>query len=578
MNQSCLHADLQRLRRRMESLYGAEADTCLERLVMTAGRYDIHPASRPPPQSWTQADILLIAYGDILQNLPERPLVTLKRFLDQHLKHVFNWVHLLPFFPYSSDDGFAVMHYRNINPKLGTWADLRALQEHFQLAFDLVLNHVSAKSGWFSDYLIGVAPARHYFIEVDPADDCSAVVRPRCGLPFTSFMTREGVRHVWTTFSPDQIDLNYTQPDVLFEIFDLLLYYIAMGARMIRLDAVAYLWKKPGTTCINLPETHEIVRLFRDWLALNAPDVRLLTETNVPQAENISYFGVGDEAHMVYQFVLPPLLLHTLLVGNTTALAQWAGALPAPPPGCTFLNFTASHDGIGLRPLEGLLAQTDIQRLCALVRQQGGDVSERTNADGSQSPYELNITWFDALTGAGPYAGPEHVQRFLCSQLIALALKGVPALYFNSLVATPNDRAGVERTRQPRAINRRKWMETDLLKQLNDPATATARVFHECRRVLQLRARHPAFHPDGPQKVLDCGSACFALERTAPDGSESIVCLSNCTAQRLALDLHSHQQLPSALYDILHDHRVYKRNAVNLVPYQTVWLSGVAPH
>ena len=562
----------------MERLYGAEADACLKRLVMMVGRYGIRPDRRPPARGWTQADVLLIAYGDMLQNLPERPLVTLKRFLDQHLKQVFTWVHLLPFFPYSSDEGFAVMHYRNVNPALGTWSDLQALQEHFQLVFDLVLNHVSAKSGWFSDYMAGVAPARHYFIEVDPAADWSAVVRPRCGVPFTSFATREGARHVWTTFSSDQIDLNYAHPDVLFEVLDLLLYYIAMGARMIRLDAVAYLWKKPGTTCINLPETHEIVRLFRDWLTLTAPDVKLLTETNVPQAENISYFGGGDEAHMIYQFVLPPLLLHTLLVENTTALMQWAGTLPEPPPGCAFLNFTASHDGIGLRPLEGLLAPADIQHLCTLVRQQGGDVSERRNTDGSQSPYELNITWWDALAGAGPYAGSEHVQRFLCSQLIALALKGVPAVYFNSLAATPNDNVSVERARQPRAINRRKWMENDLMAQINNPATAAARVFHEYRRVIQLRARQPAFHPDGRQKVLDYGSACFALERTAPNGSESIVCISNCTARQLALKLCPNQQLPRPLYDILHDHQVYKHASVSLAPYQTVWLSNVAPH
>ncbi|MDD5676394.1 MAG: sugar phosphorylase [Kiritimatiellae bacterium] len=579
MNLYNSHPDLQRIRRRLERLYGANADACLLRLIMTAGRYGITSDRRPSPRPrWTQADALLIAYGNMVQNPSERPLVVLKRFLDQHLKHDFTWMHLLPFFPYSSDDGFAVVHYRNVNPELGTWADIQALGEHFLPVFDLVLNHVSAKSGWFSDYLAGVAPGRHYFIEADPNSNWSAVVRPRCGAPFAPFITRAGVRHVWTTFSADQIDLNYAQPDVLFEILDLLLYYIAMGARMIRLDAIAYLWKGPGTSCIHLPETHEIIRLFRDWLALTAPDVMLLTETNVPQAENFSYFGAGDEAHLVYQFSLPPLLLHSLLAGNTAALTQWAGALPEPPPGCTFLNFTASHDGIGVRPLEGMLAQADIRRLCAIVRQQGGYVSERTNADGSSSPYELNISWFDALTGTGPYAGLEHVQRYLCSQWIALALKGVPAVYLNNLVATPNDTAGVERTQQPRAINRRKWMEKDLLEQMNDPTNAAARVFHEYRRVLRLRAQHPAFHPEGGQRILDCGQSCFVLERTAPDESESILCVSNCTARHLELNRVSLPPWSDSLRDILHGHRVYKHASVNLAPYQTVWLTEVSPH
>jgi len=120
--------------------------------------------------------------------------------------------------------------------------------------------------------------------------------------------------------------------------------------RIARLDAVAFLWKELGTNCLHLPETHELVKLFRDVCEIVAPRAIILTETNVPHAENVSYFGQGDEAHMVYQFSLPPLLLHAFITGNGQYLTHWASGLEPPPAGCTFFNFTASHDGVGVRP------------------------------------------------------------------------------------------------------------------------------------------------------------------------------------------------------------------------------------
>ena len=343
-----------------------------------------------------------------------------------------------------------------------------------------------------------------YFIEVDPAADLSAVVRPRSLPLLTAVTTPAGKRLVWTTFSDDQIDLNFANPDVLFELLDILLFYISMGARIIRLDAIAYLWKRIGTPCIHLPETHEVVKLFRDFLELVAPDVLLLTETNVPQPENYSYFGNGDEAHAVYQFALPPLLLHALQSGTSKYLTAWASALPVLPAGCAVLNFTASHDGIGVRPLQGLLPDEEIRTLVERVRTLGAEVSTQRNSDGSDSPYELNITYFDAMRGNGD-PDPLHVQRFLCSQTIPMVLKGIPAVYFHSLTATPNDVEGVKRTGRARSINRRKWSQNELEDALKDEKSPAARVFREYTRLLQLRAQHAAFHPDGAQRILEYG-------------------------------------------------------------------------
>ena len=575
MNPSSACIIHERLQARLRRLYGDNTERIAERLAMLVGRYGLLPASRTPAPRWDARDTILIAYGDMIRAPGEKPLATLTAFANRHLQEAIRTIHLLPFFPYSSDDGFSVIHFRNVDPNLGDWPEIRTLNEHFRLMFDLVLNHVSSQSGWFQDYQAGVAPGRHYFIEADPAADHAAVVRPRSLPLLTAVTTPAGKRWVWTTFSNDQIDLDYSNPDVLFELLDILLFYVSMGARILRLDAIAFLWKKNGTPCIHLPETHEIVKLFRDLLDLVAPDVLLLTETNVPQPENLSYFGAGDEAHMVYQFSLPPLLLHALQTGTSRHLRAWAAALPPPPPGCTYLNFTASHDGIGVRPLQDLLPTAEIQALVERTRNRGGQVSTRRNRDGTDSPYELNITYFDALRG-NRADDPFHLPRFLCSQTVMLALRGIPAVYFHSLTATPNDLDGVRRTGRARSINRRKWDRDDLQSALDDPSTPTACIFREYTRLLRLRADQPAFHPDGAQRVLDFGDRVFAVERTAPDQSQTLLAISNFTDQPVTIPL-DHPGWPAGMQT----HRDLLRNAppdiagndLRLAPYQTLWLA-----
>jgi len=352
----------ERIRERLGRLYGEAAlPRLMDRLQLIIGRYGVGADCLPEAAGcapWDQTDAVLISYGDMVCASQEAPLATLRRFLEQHVGDAISSLHLLPLFPYSSDDGFAVIDYRQIDPALGRWADLDALADDYRLMLDLVINHVSSQSRWFRAYTNGMAPERHYFIEVDPKADLSAVVRPRTSALLRSVQTPYGERHVWATFGQDQIDVDFSNPDVLFEYLDILLFYVHHGAQIIRLDAIAYLWKQLGTSCIHLPQTHEIVKLLRDLLNLVAPRVLVVTETNVPHAENISYFGNGDEAHLVYQFSLPPLLLHAMHSGNGRYLTEWAAALAPPPPGCTYFNFTASHDGIGVRPLEGLLPQS----------------------------------------------------------------------------------------------------------------------------------------------------------------------------------------------------------------------------
>lgn len=577
MSNSSRRTILNRLEDRFHRLYGDRAPECVRRLKLLISPYEDRFCPVPHSARWSQGDNVLITYGDMVHRPHEKPLKTLCRFLQRHAAGSIDTVHLLPFFPSSGDDGFSVIDYERVDPTLGAWSDVQALAGRFRLMFDLVLNHCSRRSQWFRDYVTGVAPARDYFIELAPDTDLSSVVRPRATPLLSAVETRVGERWVWTTFSSDQVDLNFANPDVTLEFIDILLLYISMGARIIRLDAIAYLWKQLGTSCIHLPQTHEVVKIFRDVLELVAPHVILLTETNVPHEENISYFGSGDEAHMVYNFSLPPLLLHALQTGSARHLTEWCDSLAAPPSGCTFLNFTASHDGIGVRPAEGLLPDGEIQRMAERTRRLGGHVSERATPDGSTSPYELNITYLDAL--ADPEKGesdPLLIDRFLCSQAIMLALRGIPGIYFHSLVGTRNDHDSVQSRGMPRAINRHKWDHDTLETHLADPDDSHAIIFERYRRMLATRCQQPAFHPDGIQNTLRLSDQVFAIERISPDGRQKLLSISNVTPGPAMVELSDKdtELADQRLRDLLHpDAEPQRGPQFRLAPYQTLWLT-----
>lgn len=523
----------ERIRGRLRRIYGDRADDVFHRLTELVAHSSAGRASVGDPHDlWSERDAVLITYGDQVRADGETPLTTLRRFLVDHgLTDVLSTVHILPCFPYSSDDGFSVIDYTRIDPNLGTWDDVAALGQQVDLMFDLVLNHCSQEHEWFQRFLSGDEKYRNYFITVDPGTDLSMVIRPRSLPLLTPFETADGTRYVWTTFSGDQVDLNYANPDVLLDMLGVLLLYIERGARIIRLDAIAYLWKQIGTPCIHLPETHEVVKLMRDVVDAVAPGVILLTETNVPHRENVSYFGDGDEAQMVYQFSLAPLLLDAFLHQDATPLNDWLSQLEPPRPGTTYFNFTASHDGIGVRPLEGLVSPERLVRLVNAVDERGGQISMRGNPDGTESPYELNITYFSAL-GGPEVTHEEHIRRFLSSQAIMLALQGMPGIYFHSLVATPNFTAGVEETGRARTINRRKFDRNELEARLADSEGFEQQVLEGYRHLLSVRRQQAAFHPDAAQTVLTPQHpAQIAFLRTSTDTVQQILVIANCCGE-----------------------------------------------
>ena len=579
MNTHISSSKLKVIRRRLARVYGIEeADILLDRLYRMVGRYGVGAQLNQNSPNLTARDVVLITYADMVKSSSEEqsPLGALKEFCTARLKGAVSAIHILPFYPWTSDDGFSVVDYREVSPDYGTWDDVSKLGEEFELMFDLVLNHCSSKSPWFKEYVSGVEPGLNYIMEGNPKTDLSMVVRPRSTPLLTPYQTRKGERHVWTTFSADQVDLDWTSPDLLFEFLDIILYYVSIGCKILRLDAVAFLWKKIGTDCLHLPETHEIIKLIRNFLEVVAPDVVILTETNVPHAENISYFGKGDEAHAVYQFSLPPLLLHGLLRGTSEHLTDWATNLAPPPKGCHFLNFTASHDGVGVRPLEGILPHDEILGLADEIRQKGGFVSMRRMEDGSESPYELNSTYFSALSD--PENEDMGMARFQCSQAVALAMKGIPAVYFHSLCGTPNDLEGYRVTKRNRTVNRKKWAQDELNQLLDDQETLPAQIFSWYSRTLRMRAGCPAFHPEAPQEILNFGSDLFAVRRDSTDGGLSVICLFNFTSEDSKI---FDMSLLNSLFpegkarDLISGGEIAwgKKDALTLRPYQAVWLS-----
>jgi sucrose phosphorylase len=437
-----------------------------------------------------------------------------------------------------------------VDPDLGDWGDVERLGSCFRLMFDGVINHASVQGKWFQDFLRGVKPYRDYFLTVEGDHDLSRVVRPRALPLLTEFPTASGKRCVWTTFSADQADLDYHNPGVLLEIFDILLMYAKRGAQFIRLDAIAYLWKEIGSPCIHLPQTHAILRLLRAVLDEVAPHVRLITETNVPHPENISYFGDGkNEAQLVYNFALPPLVLHTFRTGDASVLSDWARGLELPSGQTTFFNFLASHDGIGLNPALGILNPDATQALVSQTLAHGGLISYQQNAYGTQSPYELNINYFDALSnpfGEEPLA--TQINRFMGAYASMLCLQGLPGIYFHSLFGSHNWPEGVKATHNNRSINREKLKIAELEDELANRNSLRSLIFARFQRLLGQRAKSDAFNPQGGQKILDMGREVFAVLRSSPTSSRQMLCLQNVTAQKQFA------------------------GKIALEPYQTLWL------
>ena len=525
---------------------------------------------------WSQADIALITYGDSIKKHGENPLKTLKKFLDCYTNKLINIIHILPFFPWSSDDGFAVLDYTSVNEGLGNWCDIKAISSDYDLMSDLVINHCSSRSIWFTNFIKNTEPGKDYFFTANDSDDLSEVVRPRTSPLLKKVNTPEGAKNVWCTFGWDQVDFDFQNPEIIKQFVKIIKFYLDNGVRIFRLDAVAFLWKVPGTKCIGLPETHEIIRLLRTLVEQKRHDALLITETNIPNRENLSYFGNGNEAHCIYNFSLPPLLINTLLTGDCSYLKEWMMSMPPAQDGTSYLNFIASHDGIGLRPLEGLITPSEIKKLIDTMRQFGAEISHRSVSDQEAIPYEINISLFDALKGT--VSGPDGfgINRFICAHAIMLGLEGIPAIYIHSLLGTKNDHKKVKDSGQFRAINRHQYDLEELETLIKDPSIHHGEILENLKQLIAIRRKQPAFHPNATQFTLHLSNSMFGFWRQSPDRSQSIFCVSNVTVNTHTLHLSSINLIQTDDWvDLISGQDICPNfGIVELAPLQTVWISN----
>jgi glucosylglycerate phosphorylase len=320
---------------------------------------------------------------------------------------------------------------------------------------------------------------------------------------------------------------------VLVDLTDVLLGYVTRGATTVRLDAIGFLWKESGTTSLHLPQTHAVIKVWRALLDELAPGVRLITETNVPHAENISYFGDGDdEAHMVYQFALPPLVLHAFVTGDATTLSRWASTIGPVSHRSTWFNFLASHDGIGLRPSEGLLTDADRALLVERALAHGGKVSMSTRPDGSERVYELNVSYLDALSEPGS-TDEEVARRALAAHSILFAMVGVPAIYYHSLFGSTHDREGMRASGVNRRINRQVLDADRLVAELAGVPRRHI-VFEGLRNLMSVRRGQPAFSPFASQRVEQLDPRVIAIRRAAGTADE-VLAVTNVSGEPVDL-------------------------------------------
>lgn len=549
-------------------LYGEGGASYLAKRMMAIamGELMARPAEHADPKPLSAADRMLICYGDSVRDEPGMPLSALRQFATQYLQNSISTIHVLPFFPSSSDDGFAVIDYQTVRRDLGDWSDINALSADFDLMFDLVINHCSRENLWFADFVGGREPGCDYFHEMPSMVGLESVVRPRNSPLLTHVHTYQGIKRVWTTFSDDQIDLNFANPEVLCEFVHILFSYIAQGARFIRLDAIAFLWKELSTSSINLEQTHCVVRVLRALIDEMQTRTLLLTETNLPHNENVSYFGSRDEAHLVYQFSLAPLILYSYLFNDGQYLGQWAEQLEPPPAGCSFVNFIASHDGIGLRPLEGLVPASDIQRLTDAAHERGGFAAMRSADDGTETVYELNIALFSAFGGTA-----KNIPAYLGAHQLMLAFQGIPALYLNAFVGGLNDLQGVESTGRTRSINRGHWQLDDLKTILATETNEQSIIFAELNRSLEIRGSQSAFAPSAQQEILAYTEDSLWLKRENTD--QIILVIASFSEAPVETELPRQDTAYEHATDLLSEDAVVLTKAVPMAPYQVRWLS-----
>ncbi len=524
---------------------------------------------------WSENDFLLITYADSVFKPNQKNLITLSQFLKKYCKE-FNFIHILPFFPFSSDDGFAVIDYKKIKTEHGKWKDLKKITNSFKIMTDLVINHCSSKNKLFKNFLENKDPGRDFFIKSEKKFPKSQkIVRPRSTDLSKKVLFKGKNTFVWCTFGHDQIDFNFKNPNVLIYFLEVIKFYLDQNIKALRLDAVAFLWKELGTSCINLSQTHNIIRLIRLIIDNFYKEILIITETNIPSHENLTYFGNNNEAHCIYNFSLAPLLIHAIVSGNSFYLKKWSRGMPPAQEKNSYLNFLSTHDGIGMRPIEGILPQNEIVKYLSFFKKQGGLFSYRSDK-GKKSVYEVNITLLEAFKES--YSGKDKLifERFILAHIILFSMEGIPAIYIQNFLGSRNDNLKVKKTKSQRSINRKNWNFEYLQKKIENKSSINSKILGSLNNLIALRKKQVAFHPNATQFTLQLGDNFFGLWRQSIDRSQSIFCISNLTnkSQKISL-LDVNLISTNNWFDLLTKKKIKNiGDDLFFKPYQTFWITN----
>ena len=515
---------------------------------------------------------LVISYGDNIYSSQSSSMKIFQKFFQKNLEKLFDTIHFLPFYPSSSDSGFAVKDHYQIDRKIGNWSDLKKISKSKKIMADVVINHASARGLWFKNFLKRKKPGKDYFLTVNSKFNTSKVVRPRDHKLLKKIKIFEKNDYLWRTFSPDQIDLNFKNPSVLLRFIKIIIHLINNGVTIFRLDAIAYLWKQNGTKCINLSQTHEIIKLLRVVTSLLNVQTLIITETNLPEKENLSYFGKNNEANWVYNFSLPPLLIHAFLFENSLYLNQWSRKLPSTKHGNCYLNFIASHDGIGIRPTEGILNEKTLSSFLKRLKKNGSKFSYRKVQNKSKKVYEANITVFDALRKSDfDPKGLFFLERYISAHAIMVSFEGVPAVYFNSLFGKSNDEAKYIITGNNRDVNRYKWNFNNITTKLRDKKSKQSIFYRNIGALLEIKRKQKAFHPNASRFNINLGSKIFCFKRISKDKKQSIICMTNLSSK---IQTPNFKKIGN-YRDLLNSNLKFREGtALILKPFQTVWLTN----
>ena len=495
-----------------------------------------------------------------------------QKFFQKKLNKYFDTIHFLPFYPSSSDSGFAVKDHYKVESKLGSWSDIKNISKSNNIMADMVINHSSARGLWFKNFLKKKKPGKNYFLTVNSKFNTSKVVRPRDHKLLKKIKIFNKSDYLWRTFSPDQVDLNFKNPSVLLRFIKIMTHLINNGVTIFRLDAIAYLWKENGSKCINLKQTHEIIKLLRIVTShLNIQTI-IITETNLPEKENLSYFGKNDEANWIYNFSLPPLLIHGFLFENSSYLNKWSKSLPNTKYGNSYLNFIASHDGIGMRPTEGILNKEILNNFLKRLKKNGSKFSYRKISNKGKKVYEANITIFDALKKSDyDPKGKYFLERYVSAHAVMISFEGIPAIYFNSLFGTSNDEAKFIITGNNRDVNRYKWNFKNISKKLNDKRSKQSIFYQYICNLLNIRRAQKAFHPNASRLNINLGSNIFCFKRTSIDKKQTILCITNLTSKTQTLKL---KKMYNKWKNLIKPLIKNEKNLFMLKPFETIWLSN----